>query len=246
MNLHILRFSLTILLLSCLFGCKNVQEVPQNPDPGPKVPPSTATTTYLALGDSYTIGESVRTDQRWPVRLAAVLNLDSSISIADPKIIARTGWTTDELGAAIVQQDPPSDYDIVSLLIGVNNQYRGYPFKQYEDEFVELLNTAVIKAKGRSDKVFVVSIPDYGITPFAENQGLDPQKIGSELDAYNNYAKEICAQRGIAFFDITPISREAVNDGSLVATDGLHPSAKMYAQWVNLMQGRVKEMVQKE
>jgi len=196
--------------------------------------------SYLALGDSYTIGESVSESERWPVVLAENLK-SQGLAIEDPKIIARTGWTTNELQDAIEREDINDTYGLVSLLIGVNNQYRGFPFEQYEKEFVALLNTAISFAGDDSTKVFVVSIPDYGVTPFAAKS--DTAKIASELDQYNLYAKTICEEKDIPFFDITPISRKAKEDSELVASDNLHPSGKMYAQWVDLFIDEVVGMV---
>ncbi|MCI4670885.1 MAG: SGNH/GDSL hydrolase family protein [Bacteroidia bacterium] len=241
MNDLISRFSLTLLLVVCLFGCDTSPEQPQNPGPSIKIKPPTS---YLALGDSYTIGESVDENERWPVILQNALNEDTNLNVIAPKIIARTGWTTNELKDGIKKEMPESDYALVSLLIGVNNQFRGYDFEQYEKEFVELIDTAILKAGGRGDKVFVVSIPDYGVTPFGQSRNVE--KVAKEIDEYNAYAKLICSQRGIPFFDITPISRKGLDDPDLIAKDGLHPSGKMYAQWVDLMKDRVKEIVELE
>ncbi|MEO0897883.1 MAG: SGNH/GDSL hydrolase family protein [Bacteroidota bacterium] len=232
---------LTILLLLCLFGC-NPEGNTEDPDI-PSEPQAPIETSYLALGDSYTIGESVPIVERWPVLLAEALNKDTAFAVGNPKIIARTGWTTDELQSAIAAQNPDNDYSIVSLLIGVNNQFRGYPFSQYETEFVELLDTAIEKARGRTDKVFVVSIPDYGVTPFGQSR--DTDKIAKELDEYNAYAKGVCEQRGIPFIDITPISREAKDNADLVASDGLHPSGEMYRRWVEIMTTEIKALIKK-
>ncbi len=197
--------------------------------------------TYLALGDSYTIGESVAENERWPVVLANELNT-KGMEVAKPKIIARTGWATNELQEAIEKEEMNDTFGLVSLLIGVNNQYRGYPFEQYENEFVALLNTAIDFANGDSSKIFVVSIPDYGVTAFAANS--DTAKIARELDQYNLYAKTVCEEKDIPFFDITPISRKAKEDLELVASDELHPSGKMYAQWVELFVDDVVKMVE--
>ncbi len=196
--------------------------------------------TYLALGDSYTIGESVAETERYPVILARQLK-EKQINISTTRIIARTGWTTDELSSAIQLQSPPDNYDLVSLLIGVNNQYRGYNIATYRKEFEELLKTAIQKAKGNPKRVFVVSIPDYGVTPFAKNSNIE--KIAREIDAYNLISKEISLQYGVKYMDITPISRKATQDPSLIAEDGLHPSGKMYAQWVELMLGEVANLL---
>ncbi len=192
---------------------------------------------FLALGASYTIGEAVDVDKRWPVQLAHRLREDS-IKI-DPVIVATTGWTTDELISGIVKADVEGPYGFVSLLIGVNNQYRGYPVEQYEKEFKVLLDQAIGFAGGNPYNVMVVSIPDYGMTPFAKKKMLDEEKIASELDNYNAIAEKISKLRDVKFFDITPISREAKEDPTLIASDGLHPSGKMYEMWVDKMYDHV-------
>lgn len=176
---------------------------------------------YLALGDSYTIGESVPESERFPVQLARQLGL------GDPQIIAKTGWTTDELNAAIDAADPRGPFDLVTLLIGVNNQYRGRDAEQYRDEFAALLQRAIGFAGGDARKVIVVSIPDWGVTPFAE--GRDRAKIAAEIDRYNAVNREEAQRAGAKYVDITPISRGS--DPALVAADGLHPSGSQYALW---------------
>lgn len=200
--------------------------------------------TYLALGDSYTIGEAVPENARWPVQLSEKLQQDG-IPLENPDIIAVTGWTTDELIEGIAQS-PYSNktYDVVSLLIGVNNQYRGYPVLQYESEFIQLLDKAIAFAGGDTTHVFVVSIPDYGVTPFAKEKKLDPEKIKSELHTYNDFAQRECEKRGIPFFNITPISLKAAENTDYVASDGLHPSGKMYTAWVDLMYPGVKKLIE--
>lgn len=177
---------------------------------------------YLALGDSYTIGESVPSNERFPVVLAKTWKL------GEPQIIAKTGWTTDELNAAIDAADPKGPYELVTLLIGVNNQYRGRDAEQYRGEFTGLLKRAIGFAGGDAKKVIVVSIPDWGVTPFAE--GRDRAKIAAEIDRYNAINREESLRAGAQYVDITPISRQ--HDASLVAADGLHPSGKQYLQWV--------------
>jgi len=211
--------------------------------------------TWLALGDSYTIGEGVTAEARWPMQLARALR-DDGIAIADPRIIATTGWTTDELSAALDDMDAGSagvaptkadpagpvstrdassrTYGFVSLLIGVNDQYRGRGADDYRDAFAALLQRAIGYAGGRADRVLVLSIPDWGVTPFAAGQGRDPALIGRELDAYNAIAREACAQRDVAFVDVTPVSRERGAQPAMLVEDGLHPSAQMYAQWARL------------
>lgn len=185
---------------------------------------------YLALGDSYTIGESVSEDERWPNQLAGLLNTDE-ISI-EVTIIARTGWTTDELwnGIQAVKIKPP--YDLVSLLIGVNNQYRGLDIQEYRQGFVFLLNKAIEYAGGDPDRVIVLSVPDWGATPFAAGQ--DSKKIAMEIDQFNSVNEEESKKAGVHYVDVTPLSRGAGRDVALIASDGLHPSGKMYAEWARL------------
>jgi lysophospholipase L1-like esterase len=183
---------------------------------------SQAPARYLALGDSYTIGESVPANERFPVVLAKMLKL------GEPQIVAKTGWTTDELNAAIDAANPKGPFELVTLLIGVNNQYRGRDAEQYRGEFVGLLKRAIQFAGGDAKKVIVVSIPDWGVTPFAE--GRDRAKIASEIDHYNAINREETLRAGAHYVDITPISRQP--DATLVAGDGLHPSGKQYLQWV--------------
>ncbi|HET8775183.1 MAG TPA: undecaprenyl-diphosphatase UppP [Thermoanaerobaculia bacterium] len=184
--------------------------------------PSRTDTRYLALGDSYTIGESVPAGERFPVQLA------EKLGIPEPQIIAKTGWTTDELDAAIDDANPQGPFDLVTLLIGVNNQYRGRSADEYRTQFTGLLNRAIGFAGGDAKKVVVVSIPDWGVTPFAE--GRDRAKIAREIDQFNAVNREEAARVGAKWVDITPISRGA--DPALVAGDGLHPSGKQYGEWV--------------
>ena len=185
---------------------------------------------YLALGDSYTIGESVDEDERFPVQLSARLRKDN-IDIGDPLIIAKTGWTTDELMSAINEKNITDTYDLVTLLIGVNNQYRVRSAENYREEFKALLSKAISFAGGDTKKVLVVSIPDWGVTPFAKDR--DAGKIAKEIDEFNSINKEESQNAGVHYSDITAISRTAKDDLSLVAGDGLHPSGKMYTMWVD-------------
>ena len=188
---------------------------------------------YLALGDSYTIGEGVAEDSRWPVQLARALR-GEGIALEDPDIIATTGWTTDELDAAIDAAQPTDDHVLVSLLVGVNNQYRGRGVDEYRHEFSALLDRAIGFAGGRSNRVLVLSIPDWSVTRFGRDSGRDLAAIADELDAYNDVARDICATRGVAFVDITAVSRERGAEPAMLADDGLHPSAAMHAQWTRL------------
>jgi len=182
---------------------------------------------YLALGDSYSIGEGVPEAGRWPVQLAVRLRREG-IALDDPSIVATTGWTTDELSAAMDASAFEPPYDLVSLLIGVNNQYRGRSADDYRGEFRRLLERAAALAGGRSERVLVLSIPDWGVTPFAHGSGRDVLQIAGELDVYNAIAQEETEQRGAHFVDITGISRL---HPALLADDGLHPSAAQYALW---------------
>ncbi|MEM6342790.1 MAG: SGNH/GDSL hydrolase family protein [Bacteroidota bacterium] len=231
---------LAVLLCVFIFTACKTEVAPPEESPKEEVELK-AVFSYLALGDSYTIGESVAEAMRWPVQLQAKLEAEGT-EVLSPEIIARTGWTTDELQVAIERSALADTFDLVSLLIGVNNQYRSYDFTRYEKEFVELLDRAIKFAQGDKKRVFVVSIPDYGATPFGQSG--NPQKIGEELDQYNAYAQSVCEAREIPFFNITPISREALNDPELVARDDLHPSGKMYSQWVDLFWEEVQVLVE--
>lgn len=183
---------------------------------------------YLALGDSYTIGESVEEAERFPNQLAALLS-NEGVAV-DVTIIARTGWTTDELWQGIQAQTVTPPYDLVSLLIGVNNQYRGYDINKYREGFVFLLDKATEYTGGDVKRVIVFSIPDWGVTPFAT--GRDAAQIAAEIDAFNKVNLEETQKAGAHYVDITPVSRKAATDPSLIAGDGLHPSGSMYAEWV--------------
>lgn len=191
---------------------------------------------YLALGDSYTIGESVPETERWPNQLARLLEtslrsggIEGGIEVT---IIARTGWTTSELWQGIQDEDVEPPYDLVSLLIGVNNQYRGYDINEYREEFKFLLEKSIEYADGKPDRVIVLSIPDWGVTPFAT--GRDRAQISAEINAFNAVNLDESQKAGVHYVDVTPVSREAVNNPSLIAGDGLHPSAEMYAEWARL------------
>lgn len=187
---------------------------------------------YLALGDSYTIGESVPVSENFPNQVVSSM-LNNATSFYPPRIIAKTGWTTDELEAGIAAANTAeplrSTYDFVSLLIGVNNQYRGRTVMNYQSQFEELLKKAIVYAGNKADHVVVLSIPDWGVTPFAT--GRNQVQIAAEIDAYNAANKEIALRYNVHYIDITPWTREAANDASLLAPDGLHPSGKEYKRW---------------
>ena len=183
----------------------------------------------LNLGDSYTIGEAVLSAENFPHQLQLQLN-NSGIEISSPEIIATTGWTTDELMNGINENLPSPPYDLVTLLIGVNNQYRGKSIDEYRKEFCELLDLSIKYANNNSAHVIVISIPDWGVMPIAE--GRDRKKIAEEIDAFNKVNEEEAIKSGCPYCNITAISRIATTDISLAASDGLHPSAKQYELWV--------------
>lgn len=191
---------------------------------------------YLALGDSYTIGESVDESERWPDQLARLIGFSPQFGgsgrMVDITLIARTGWTTGELWEGLQARELSPPYDLVSLLIGVNNQYRGGDIEEYRAEFVFMLDKSIEFAGGEVDRVIVLSIPDWSVTPFAADR--DRGKIAAEIDRFNAVNREETARAGVHYVDVTPISREAVHDPALIAGDGLHPSGKMYAAWAEL------------
>jgi lysophospholipase L1-like esterase len=201
--------------------------------------------SYLALGDSYTIGESVDTTLRWPVQLAEEFKKEG-FKITPPQIIARTGWTTDELMAAMDTASLNPPYDLVSVLIGVNNQYRGRDTANYRIELEEILERAVQLAGNKEEKVFVVSIPDWGVMPFAKEKKRDPASIAREINNFNSIKKQVAESRGLTYIYITDISREASENPSLIAEDGLHPSVEMYGEWVGRMVPVVRGMLKKQ
>ena len=196
--------------------------------------------SFLALGDSYTIGEQVLLSESFPYRAAQLLRKEG-IGIAAPEIIAKTGWATDELAAAIDQTLFLKSYDLVSLLIGVNNQYRGRTADQYRIEFEALLKQALGFAGNDSHKVFVVSIPDWGVTPFAQTR--DAKQIAKEIDEYNLACKEITERYNCTFIDITAAQRADSNNPEMLAADGLHPSGKEYAKWAEKLAAEIKKAI---
>lgn len=201
----------------------------------------------LCLGDSYTIGESVTEQERFPMQTVELLKKDG-INFDKPTIIAKTGWTTDELAAAIkgVNYKAHSDNEFVTLLIGVNNQYRDRDAEQYRKEFIELLHTALQYASNKSNHVFVISIPDWGATPFAVNDRRSREEIGKAIDLFNSINKEEALKAHVNYIDITPISRQLKEHPDFVAGDGLHPSGKMYREWAKLLAGKIKEVIEKK
>ncbi|MCW3113194.1 MAG: lysophospholipase and related esterase [Segetibacter sp.] len=192
---------------------------------------------YLALGDSYTIGQSVQENERFPAQTVKIL-ADNNIKIRTPTYIATTGWTTANLINAINLQNPSKNYDIVTLLIGVNDQYQHMDTGSYRTRFTALLNMSITFAGNKPSRVFVLSIPDYSATPYVSPG--DKARVSQEVDQFNAINKQVTLAKSIAYIDITPASREATTDAALVANDGLHPSGKQYAKWAQLLAPFVK------
>lgn len=242
MRTHIFTLLIFLTTLSCSREVKN-QPVTSKPDNKEEMEQEQAKLRYLALGDSYTIGQSVDVTMRYPVQIADSLR-KRGYPMEDPRIIAVTGWTTSDLQTAIKAANPQGPYDLVSLLIGVNNQYRGQDINIYRKEFGELIDQSILFAGNDTGRVIVLSIPDWGVTPFAS--GRDSEKIAREIDQYNAINKEITLSKGIVWIDVTGISRLAENDATLIAGDGLHPSGKMYTEWVRLALPEIVKMLKKE
>lgn len=207
----------------------------------PNLPPDTTvpvSKSYLALGDSYTIGQSVNAAYTFPAETVNLLRMQE-VPMKSPEIIATSGWTTGNLISALAGTPPASaNYDFVTLLIGVNNQYQGRSQSEYSTQFTSLLNKAIGYAGGKKNRVFVLSIPDYSVTPFAQNY--DTVRISNEIDAFNAINKQISLDAGVSYLDITDISREGRYDASLQAPDGLHPSGRQYQRWAGLLAPMMK------
>ena len=226
-----------LLLVSLLIGCSSSNSVSRNTEAGNT---SEMNYSYLALGDSYTIGEMVPESQRWPVQLVNRLN-ENGYKVAPPKIIAKTGWTTGNLLNAMRSElNYTRKFDLVSILIGVNNQYQGKTIEEYEEELREIFNLALNHSKRREKGVFALSIPDYGVTPFGEENA---ETIRQEIDEFNAVFKKVAKEFEVDFYNITPISREAERDADLIAEDGLHPSGLMYRYWVDEIIDEIPQML---
>lgn len=207
--------------------------------PTPSSQPShTMAKKYLALGDSYTIGTKLEDPKKaFPHQLVDRLKEDG-IDMEEPKIIAKNGWTTADLTRAIKKEKPDEDYDLVSVLIGVNDQYNDKPFDEFRPALSSILDDAVKMAGGNRNRVFVISIPDYGVTPHGQKR--DTHKISMEVKQYNRVVKAVANMRGISFFNVTDISLRSANEPDLIAKDGLHPAAGQYKMWVDTFYDRIK------
>jgi lysophospholipase L1-like esterase len=239
-------YLLTLLILIITLSCNSVVKKPvtnTKAETREEMEQDRNRLKYLALGDSYTIGESVDSTMRYPVQIADSLKKLGYL-VEAPEIIAVTGWTTSNLKEAIVKADPQPPYDLVSLLIGVNNQYRGLGINIYITEFSELIDQAIHFAGNDTSRVIVLSIPDWGVTPFASDK--DRGKIAREIDQYNAINKRITLSRGITWIDVTGISRLAEKNVTLIAGDGLHPSGKMYTEWMKVAVAEIVKMLKEE
>lgn len=219
-----MRSAVILVALSCVV-CRLVAAA------GP--PTAGATLRYLALGDSYTIGEGIDAAGRWPVQLAALLR-GRGLAVAEPVIVARTGWTAGELSAGIDAAAPRGPFALVSLLIGVNDQYRGGRPEDYRAGFVAMLRRAIGLAGGEPGRVVVLSIPDWSVTPFAISSGRDLPRTAREIRQFNDVNRDETRRAGARWVDITPVSERALGDSAQLAPDGLHPSALMYVEWARL------------
>ena len=192
---------------------------------------------FLALGDSYTIGEGVPLSEGWPAQLSALLN-ESGLLMDEPVIVAKTGWTTEELLSSMHAADLAPPYDLVTLLVGVNNQYRKQDIQRYEKEFDTLLTNTINLAGGDSQKTIVLSIPDWSVTPYASDQSDHASLIdvARTLDKYNEINCRLAYRRGCTYVDVTGLTREHKNDPHAWAEDGLHPATLMYTQWARKLQ----------
>lgn len=227
-------------LASCIKKNENALiNMPPDKDTTDTFNASDTSITYLALGDSYTVGQSVPDYERFPVQTVELLRANNVI-IKKTDIIAVTGWTTNDLLNALNTTPPEDNYSFVTLLIGVNNQYQGRTLDEYKTQFTELLNRSIAYAGNNRQHVFVLSIPDYSVTPFSG--GVDTTRIAKEIDEFNAANKTISLNAGVNYIDITAVSREAKNDASLIAIDGLHPSGIQYKKWVDIL---VPAIVQK-
>lgn len=232
-----------LLIFLCAFStsCSKENATEISGSPAPSLPQDTIAINYLALGDSYTIGTGlVDENDKYPQQLMDRLNSDPRINGNEPRVIARNGWTTGNLLFATDTATFDTTYSLVSLLIGVNNQFQNRTIEEYTEEFETLLNRAITYAGNDTSRVFVLSIPDYGVTPFGASNA---EEIAEEIDLFNHINRSISTIYGVTYFDITPISRTAENMPNLIAPDNLHPSGEMYSLWIDLIEKDVRNLI---
>lgn len=243
-TLVMMRILVIILALAIGFSCqkKTTDGYIYHPAPTDSIIPVKTDTakTFLALGDSYTIGQSVNENERFPAQTIALLQ-QQGVKMANPVYIATTGWTTGDLQSAIANQNP-STADVVSLLIGVNDQYRGMDTGGYAIRFLQLLDKAVQLAKGKKSNVFVLSIPDYSATPFVSPD--QKTRVSIQIDQFNSVNSRITLANGISYTNITDLTREASTNPFLIASDSLHPSGLEYKKWADLLAPKMKTVLQ--
>lgn len=234
-----------IILIAIVIGCQKQAVTPSTIPTttvvkSPDITAVDTTLTYLALGDSYTIGQSVPYTQSFPFQLSAQLG-NNNYSTASPKIIAQTGWTTADLKRAVADSALTKKFSFITLLIGVNNQFQNGDTTTYRTEFDQLLNTSITYAKGNLKHVFVLSIPDWSVTPYARISGRSLMQIKAQIDIFNGINERESKRLGVNYLNITDISREAATDPTLLADDGLHPSGLMYKKWIALLLPQVEK-----
>jgi len=207
----------------------------------PSADPADSGFRMLALGDSYTIGESVPETDRYPIQAAKKLCENEHICFTHPEIIAATGWTSGNLLAALSSVKPAGPYHVVTLLIGVNNQFQGLSPYEYKAQFTTLLQKAIALAGNLPSHVLVLSIPDYSVTPFGRSKP-GPAHISVQIDSFNIINRQAAADYNVNWLDVTVESRKAARDATLIAADGLHFSGKEYGIWARLMEPILKGM----
>lgn len=232
-------FLLLTFFVSCSKKGTNITVTSPPPTPAPTTGANTAK-TYLALGDSYTIGQGVQASQRFPAQTVVLLR-NMGISISDPVYIAQTGWTTANLQSAIASASLLPSYDVVTLMIGVNDQYQRMDTSGYADRFAQLLQKSIQLAGNKKDRVFVLSIPDYSVTPFVSPQ--DKERVRNGVDNFNNVNRRITVEAGVSYTDITPSTREATTNMALIASDNLHPSGLEYKKWAEMLAPKISAVL---
>lgn len=238
-----------ILLMAIHYSCVKDNPLPvvvHPPSIPPYIPPvigvSNTAKKYLALGDSYTIGQNVPVADRYPVQTKNWLFANGITGITEPQIIATSGWTTANLQTAIISQNPTGPFDVVSILIGVNDQYKEFNAAGYKTQFTQLVEKCISLANNLPSHVFVLSIPDYSVTPFASNSDVD--KIRKQIDEFNEINKQVALSFDVQYLDITPSTREAKNNPDLICSDGLHPSGREYQKWAVRLGTLMKTVLQ--